>query len=137
MKRNIVMMIICLAAVWMMVFGLSKCFVPDYEQVPVSRIEPLVFVTTYGVKYHSENCHHLKSSRHPIGEEKAKSKGYTACSHCDGVAYEYTVEEYVERKERSNTPIAIVIASVASPPVTALIAVTFYLRAKPSASRNA
>ncbi len=44
---------------------------------------PLVYITTYGKKYHVGTCRYLKKSKHPIDLEQAVERGYTPCSVCN------------------------------------------------------
>lgn len=76
MKSKILSIFVCLIAIWMLIFCISKFFLPNLETVTITKQEPLVYITTYGEKYHSEWCHYLKQSSHPIGREKAIKQGY-------------------------------------------------------------
>ena len=42
----------------------------------------LVFITTYGEKYHKETCYHLRKSKFGISLDLAIKKGYEACKNC-------------------------------------------------------
>ena len=44
--------------------------------------DKLVFITTYGKKYHKETCFHLRKSKFGILIDSAKEKGYEACKNC-------------------------------------------------------
>ncbi len=54
------------------------------EEIEV-KVEPRIYVTTYGEKYHSRDCSYLQSI-HAKGLYEAKKQGYTACSRCGGKA---------------------------------------------------
>lgn len=41
-----------------------------------------VYITTYGEKYHLEQCFHLRKSKFPIDIDEAVSKGYEPCKNC-------------------------------------------------------
>lgn len=43
-----------------------------------------VYVTRTGAKYHGPACSYLSRSKIPIKLKDAKSRGYTACSRCNG-----------------------------------------------------
>ena len=43
----------------------------------------LVYVTNTGEKYHSYDCHYLKSVN-AIGKNEAEKRGYAECSYCNG-----------------------------------------------------
>lgn len=60
----------------------------------VTRVEPKVYVTNYGDKYHSYNCQYLYGSKIAIGIYKAKDEGYTACSVCGGKSNGTIQEQY-------------------------------------------
>lgn len=72
-----------------------------YEQNhPMNKI--IVYVTTYGEKYHDDDCQYLYKSKHETTLRRAVLRGYTDCSRCSTPAYvpEYngidTYDEYVE-----------------------------------------
>lgn len=44
--------------------------------------DDLVFITTYGEKYHKATCFHLRKSKFGISLSLAKEKGYEACKNC-------------------------------------------------------
>lgn len=48
----------------------------------IAQDKKFVYITKTGEKYHTENCHYLKYSRTEIELDKAKDRGYTACSVC-------------------------------------------------------
>lgn len=71
-----------------------------YEQNhPMNQI--VVYVTTYGEKYHADNCRYLYKSQHETTLRRAVLNGYTDCSRCVTPKYvaEYdgidTYEEYL------------------------------------------
>jgi len=41
-----------------------------------------VYITTYGEKYHMEQCFHLRKSKFPIDLDEALKKGYEPCKNC-------------------------------------------------------
>lgn len=47
-----------------------------------SMVEPKVYITTYGEKYHKPSCFHLRKSKFGISLSEAKEKGYEACKNC-------------------------------------------------------
>ena len=114
MKKRLLVVIGCIPVIWLSVFVIVISFFPKYDTVVYLHEEPLVFVTTYGKKYHEKECHYLKESIHPIGKEKAKKQGYTACSYCNGIAKGTILVEYTEIQKIDNTPSAIIIASIVS-----------------------
>ena len=44
----------------------------------------IVYITTYGEKFHKSDCFHLRKSKFGILLSKAKEKGYEACKNCYG-----------------------------------------------------
>lgn len=46
--------------------------------------DDLVFITTYGEKYHKATCFHLRKSKFGISLTSAIEKGYEACKNCHG-----------------------------------------------------
>ena len=44
----------------------------------------MVYITTYGEKFHKSDCFHLRKSKFGILLSKAKEKGYEACKNCYG-----------------------------------------------------
>ncbi len=48
----------------------------------------LVFITTYGEKYHKETCFHLRKSKFGISLVSAVKKGYEACKNCHNMKVE-------------------------------------------------
>ena len=44
----------------------------------------LVYITTYGEKYHIETCYHLRKSKYGMSLAFAIEKGYEACKNCHG-----------------------------------------------------
>lgn len=44
----------------------------------------MVYITTYGEKFHKSDCFHLRKSKFGILLSKAKEKGYEACKNCFG-----------------------------------------------------
>lgn len=42
----------------------------------------MVYITTYGEKYHQSNCFHLRKSKFGIDRSEAIDKGYEACKNC-------------------------------------------------------
>jgi len=46
--------------------------------------EGMVYITTYGEKFHKGDCFHLRKSKFGILLGKAKEKGYEACKNCFG-----------------------------------------------------
>ncbi|GAB6106327.1 hypothetical protein [Fusibacter bizertensis] len=57
---------------------LSASAVSDGESI----VEPMVYITTYGEKYHKASCFHLRKSKFGISLSKAEEKGYEACKNC-------------------------------------------------------
>jgi len=49
-----------------------------------SFTENLVYITTYGEKYHLGTCYHLRQSKFGIARTLAIEKGYEACKTCYG-----------------------------------------------------
>jgi len=41
-----------------------------------------VFITTYGEKFHREECHYLRKSKFGVSIDKAREAGYTPCKVC-------------------------------------------------------
>lgn len=41
-----------------------------------------VYITTYGEKYHIDECFHLRKSKFPIDLDEAVKKGYEPCKNC-------------------------------------------------------
>ena len=41
-----------------------------------------VYVTDTGSKYHKKGCQYLRQSSNPMSLEKARKRGYSACSRC-------------------------------------------------------
>ena len=41
-----------------------------------------VYITTYGEKYHIDDCFHLRKSKFPIDLDEAVEKGYEPCKNC-------------------------------------------------------
>lgn len=67
--------ILCIAVMVALTFGVNTAFRHE---------EPLVYVTSSGIKYHSADCGYLWSSAVPMGQYQAKRNGYTACLRCGG-----------------------------------------------------
>lgn len=44
--------------------------------------EAIVYITTYGEKFHKSDCFHLRKSKFAISIDLAKEKGYEACKNC-------------------------------------------------------
>ncbi len=65
------------------------------EEIEV-KIEPRVYVTTYGEKYHHRSCSYLQSV-HTKGLYEARKQGYTACSRCHGQSNGAIEVEYVKK----------------------------------------
>ena len=47
-----------------------------------SESDPIVYITLTDMKYHSDECKHLKGSKTPIKMSEAKARGYEACEIC-------------------------------------------------------
>lgn len=45
-------------------------------------VDPVVFITEAGTKYHREGCRYLGKSKTAIGLAEAKARGYTPCGVC-------------------------------------------------------
>jgi hypothetical protein len=54
----------------------------DYKSKPVLTDEDTVYITKTGVKYHRDDCPHLRKSKIPITKGDAKKKGYGQCEIC-------------------------------------------------------
>lgn len=80
--KHIIMGLLLFLSLFFLTFFLTdknECHIVDnYVQ------EPRVYVTKYGDCYHAFDCHYLSSSRIEKGLYDARSKGYRACSYCDG-----------------------------------------------------
>ena len=82
-------------------------------------MEPRVYVTTYGDKYHHRDCSYLLSV-HAKGLYEAKKEGYTVCSRCGGqsngtieVEYQIKMPYEVERPNvRNSLQTAIVLGTI-------------------------
>lgn len=46
-----------------------------------------VYITTYGERYHRDNCSYLWNSSHPISLNRALARGYIPCSRCNPPRY--------------------------------------------------
>ena len=110
MKVKLIIFFVCTAIAFLPIFGITKAIIPDYEIINENVAEPLVFVTTYGEKYHNKRCHYLKQSKHAKGKEKAISEGYTACSYCHGVSEQIIIVEYEKVTPINNTNKCLVVA---------------------------
>jgi hypothetical protein len=67
-----------LDSVKVIVLPMSACVVSDGNNFS----DDLVYITTYGEKYHVETCFHLRKSKYGISLSLAIEKGYEACKNC-------------------------------------------------------
>lgn len=67
-------------------FLLASLFAATIAPAPViaapKNLEPTVYVTRTGSKYHNDGCRYLKKSKIAMTLSEAKRLGNTACSVC-------------------------------------------------------
>ena len=110
MKTRLPLFFLLLIFLFTPIFLITRNILPDHKKIIKNEVEPLVYVTTYGKKYHSENCHYLERSKRTIGKQQALSKGYTACSHCKGLSSDVITVEYEIITPIDNTEKSLVIS---------------------------
>jgi len=54
----------------------------DYKSKPTLTDADTVYITKTGVKYHRDDCPHLRKSKIPMTKGDAKKKGYGQCDIC-------------------------------------------------------
>ena len=75
-------------------FLIGSCTTSTSEKT----LEPKVYVTNTGNKYHSQDCFYLSRSKKAIGLYQAQSKHYSACSYCHGTPNGYIEVSYKTTK---------------------------------------
>jgi len=51
-------------------------------EAPAPQVDPIVYITNTGTKYHRKGCQHLRASAYAVKLSEAKARGYTPCLHC-------------------------------------------------------
>ena len=72
--------LLTLDSVKVIVLPMSASVVSDGQDFA----DNLVYITTYGEKYHIETCYHLRKSKFGMSLALAIEKGYKACKNCHG-----------------------------------------------------
>lgn len=102
-------------ACYLFIYMIYNSFLPDYVYIVREEVEPKVYVTVSGEKYHSEACHYLYFSKKAIGKEKAIQEGYTACSYCKGDSFETIAVEYKKPIANRKKTVGLVFFLIALP----------------------
>lgn len=84
-ERNkvILVVVICLALLFLAVYGILSSS---------GNEEEIVYITTYGDRYHSENCRYLHGSSIVTTKNDAILAGFGACEYCKGKATTIVVD---------------------------------------------
>lgn len=78
MKRALLVSVSVLLLLMLCACGGDKAEANTNQQTSAA-----VYITNSGTKYHKDGCQFLSKSKKPIALDKAKAKGYTACSKCN------------------------------------------------------
>lgn len=100
--KHIIIVIPLFFICYILIFSFSDRTKTITETQP--EYHPRIYVTVYGDKYHSADCHYLQSSKIAKSLIEAQSEGYTACSHCHGRCDGTIVVEKSMSKKVDNTP---------------------------------
>ncbi|MBQ3482693.1 MAG: hypothetical protein IJA78_00790 [Clostridia bacterium] len=107
--KYIVVGILLFAAIFSFVFFLTDK--TEHYTVDSYVQEPLVYITDHGECYHAWNCHYLERSKNANGLYDARSKGYRACSYCDGAPHG-TIEVPYKKTEAQDVTCKVVIQAI-------------------------